>query len=357
MFDHSSSPVPGRLVRLVIALGLIGAFTFGLEMSTAFAQSGSGSGGDNQALFRTLVSRAQAQYKKGNYDAALSDFETAYEFKSTPALLYNMGLVAEKAGKLQRASDYYRDFVLSSDVKLATRKRVAKRLKVIRGILEDSGAGGGETSSSGGQVTDLTSELQSMEGDLEQIEDVPVDAEADVAPVEETAPVERAETDTQEDDADSDAGGYNFDASPGDSEQDQQASGETDAPIADDSSGDAEQESEEEVEMQYNVGWPAYTVFGGAALSVLGGVGFLSAAKSAEFNADEENDPDLEAQAETYSAVSTSLFVAGAALTGVGIFLLKSNAEPKNPDTIGARSTAGFSPGPRGAKVFYRLRF
>lgn len=93
-------------------------------------------GQQKQEPFKKHLKKGKKHYSNKEYDRALEAFEKAYDIRQKSNLLYNMGLVAEKGGHLEKAVKYYEKFVVSPGVELDLRERVNDRLKVLRDILE-----------------------------------------------------------------------------------------------------------------------------------------------------------------------------------------------------------------------------
>lgn len=88
--------------------------------------------------FQRLVQEGRKAFEQKEWEASLEAFEQAYEIKPSANLLFNMGLVAEKAGNLGKAVEYYDKFVNSPGIKLELRKKAHKRLEDLEPIVEDS---------------------------------------------------------------------------------------------------------------------------------------------------------------------------------------------------------------------------
>ena len=89
--------------------------------------------------FQRLVDAGKARYADEDFAGALELFEKAYAVDPKPKLLFNMGLVCERLGELEKAVDYYEEFVgAGGDIPLDLRARGQERLEVLRPIVEDS---------------------------------------------------------------------------------------------------------------------------------------------------------------------------------------------------------------------------
>ncbi len=88
--------------------------------------------------FQKLVDAGKARYADEDFAGALDFFEQAYAVSPKPKLLFNMGLVCERLGELEKAVDYYEEFVgAGGDIPLELRARGQERLEVLRPIVED----------------------------------------------------------------------------------------------------------------------------------------------------------------------------------------------------------------------------
>lgn len=87
--------------------------------------------------FQQLVKKGKKAFSVDEYEKALDFFERAYEIKQTPNLLFNMGLVSEQAGELEKALERYEKFVVSPGVTLELRKKAQERIDALRPIVED----------------------------------------------------------------------------------------------------------------------------------------------------------------------------------------------------------------------------
>lgn len=92
---------------------------------------------EEKKKFQTLVKKGKKAFSVDEYETALERFEKAYQIKKTPNLLFNMGLVAEQAGKLELALEHYEEYVVSPGVKLELRKKAQDRIEALRPIVED----------------------------------------------------------------------------------------------------------------------------------------------------------------------------------------------------------------------------
>src|ERR1700744_3482515 len=82
-----------------------------------------------------LEQRSKAHFKLGlghlelhEYDAAIKEFETGYEYKPLPLFLYNIGQVAALAGHRLMAVEYYEKY-LDANPRAVERVEVAQRIR------------------------------------------------------------------------------------------------------------------------------------------------------------------------------------------------------------------------------------
>jgi len=82
--------------------------------------------------FDTAVSQAVAAYERRDLEAALSHFIHAYTLQEDPALLFNIGLIADQVGQFDTATDYLGRYVRSPGADLDARDEALRRLEQIR---------------------------------------------------------------------------------------------------------------------------------------------------------------------------------------------------------------------------------
>lgn len=142
------SPLPlgaAAIAAFILALGPAAPTTAvaqgspeGQERRPAAASSGDGQEeAERSEAFKKHVAEAREAYAAKNYERALEFFKKAYAINDTPNLLFNMGLVNEKMGRLDQSLEYYEKFVTSPEVGLKLRAKAQKRIDVIRPIVED----------------------------------------------------------------------------------------------------------------------------------------------------------------------------------------------------------------------------
>ena len=107
--------------------------------SVASAQ-GSEATSASDADARTFFKSASVRFERGDYEAALKDFEAAYELSRRPALLYNIGLCAERVGEDAKALSAYRQY-LEADANGELTSEVRGRVTTLEARLNRRNAG------------------------------------------------------------------------------------------------------------------------------------------------------------------------------------------------------------------------
>ena len=88
------------------------------------------------ATERTRLARAhftagRQHYDAAEYEEAIAEFETGYEFRPLPLFLFNIGLAAQYAGKPQKALESFRRF-LESYPTASQREAVEQRIQELQ---------------------------------------------------------------------------------------------------------------------------------------------------------------------------------------------------------------------------------
>lgn len=60
-----------------------------------------------EQLARERFTAGRDAYQQGHYQDAYTDFQLSYDLSQRPALLYNLGLAAQKLGKVREALDAF----------------------------------------------------------------------------------------------------------------------------------------------------------------------------------------------------------------------------------------------------------
>ncbi len=80
-----------------------------LDKISVLEQRAGGAGGDDQYEARMMSGRRA--YQKGDFEAAIEDFQAAFAEKPEPAPLYNIAKSFEKMARYEDALDYYRQYL------------------------------------------------------------------------------------------------------------------------------------------------------------------------------------------------------------------------------------------------------
>lgn len=83
---------------------------------------------DKDAMCGPLVERARAHSNAGQLEEALRSYQAAYQLVLDPQLLFNVGRVQHKLGRLKEAIDSYQRFLDSSYDDPGLRERTAEFL-------------------------------------------------------------------------------------------------------------------------------------------------------------------------------------------------------------------------------------
>lgn len=83
---------------------------------------------DKEILAREHFQRGESAYKRGDYDSAIKEWQTAYEAAQKPRIMYNLALVYERLGRLADAISSLKLYVDSSDSDDAAHSDAVARL-------------------------------------------------------------------------------------------------------------------------------------------------------------------------------------------------------------------------------------
>lgn len=89
-----------------------------------------------EARYNELMAKAKKLYGEKKFEESLKMFQAAYKVKQNPKLLFNMGIICERLGRLEEAVGYYDKFVVSPELSLDLRAKGQKRLDVLRPIVK-----------------------------------------------------------------------------------------------------------------------------------------------------------------------------------------------------------------------------
>jgi tetratricopeptide (TPR) repeat protein len=81
---------------------------------------------------------AIAAFKASDYEGAVANFERAYDKSNNPNYLFNIGRVYEEAGQIERAIEYYEQFVKQPGVDIEERGVAVERLEVLRKVVAET---------------------------------------------------------------------------------------------------------------------------------------------------------------------------------------------------------------------------
>lgn len=317
-----------------VARGLVlGLSTFGLA-TTGFAQeSDSGESSEQKVESKSdLPDQERKEYtkhlKKGkrayaeeDLETAFRELKTAHDIYAKPSILFNLGLISEKQGELERAAKYYREFIGSPGIGLEKRKRASERLAAVREILDATGE----------EREQKKAETKDEKTDLMRIHDEAISA----ADNEETSGSSTEEP----------TGSADSSSSAGDSE----STGAVGTGSPGGTGGGAADTSRPRVD--YN--WPIYTSYGVGVASLVGGVVSLELmndriekAKAAGTNSeDAPRHLKYERQASTFATTSLGLFVGGGALVGLGTyFVVRKSAQAERQQQKAAEARGPTAP-------------
>ena len=130
----SAGPQPAvfssaALRALSLAMFLLG--TLGNSRAAGADESASSPPG---ASFDTLYTRAAAAYQAGRYAAAIDDLLAAYKLAPEPRLLYNLAQAYRKLGDLNKAEQFFRQYLETDPAIPAERQQeVVRRLEELKG--------------------------------------------------------------------------------------------------------------------------------------------------------------------------------------------------------------------------------
>lgn len=260
--------------------------------------------------YQQLLKSGKSEYASKNFEKAFEQLKAAHDIHPKPSILFNLALISEKQGKLERASEYYGKFIEAPDVSLKARKRASERMAAVNDILSKSGDEGEAPA----QTTDLMPALEAMNTE--------VDEGVTGSP------------DSGEEQAEETTGG------------EESAEGEEGTAGADQSTvpsgtgaGPGTQTAEEPPQVDYD--WPVYASFGAGTAALTAGVVTLAmtndridkakaAGRSVE---DRDQHVKYEDEASTYASVTAGLFAGGTVLVGLGSFFViqQSSAVERQP--------------------------
>ena len=94
----------------------------------------------NDAEARARFQAGERAFARGDFEAALEDFERAYSLSRRPGLLYNVGLAAQRARRRERAIEAFREY-LRLEPDTANRASVERTIADLEELLAAEGSG------------------------------------------------------------------------------------------------------------------------------------------------------------------------------------------------------------------------
>ena len=127
------------------ARGLLLALCFALQLGGGRALAAGANDPDDGCLkdpeCRGHYDKAIGQYEAGRYNAALPEFQAAYQTRQMPWLLINIGRTLHRLGRLQEAISYYERYQKAApNGDPETQKKVAEYMAQARVLLEAKSA-------------------------------------------------------------------------------------------------------------------------------------------------------------------------------------------------------------------------
>lgn len=176
-------PLLGLVLRPTSSILL---FVGALALAAASpAQAQSDGASDAFATARDHMERGQTYYLQGRFGEAAAEFEAAFAAQPFAAFLYNAGVSYENGGDLSRAIEFFRRYLLSSDMDVDDTATVEERIASLERRIRDrvaaaaASSGTSDTPPGGGTGDEPppegTAETVDAEGDPEG-EGVPPEA-------------------------------------------------------------------------------------------------------------------------------------------------------------------------------------
>ena len=113
---------------------VLGAAVAGIIVTTSFSGVARSAPSEGVADVTAEATRDEAReaFSNGEFDEAIRLFEEAHDQDGEPTDLFNLGRVYEELGDLERALDYYEEFVQQPRLRLDERKAATDRIEVLR---------------------------------------------------------------------------------------------------------------------------------------------------------------------------------------------------------------------------------
>ena len=122
-----------------ILVGVLAASLCAAPIAPAFAAPADG--GDDAAPAENteadaFASAAVEAFEAGRYDEAVENFRKAFELDKNPNNLFNIGRVYEESGDLDKAVEFYKQFLGQPGVSIENRQVAVDRVEVLERALE-----------------------------------------------------------------------------------------------------------------------------------------------------------------------------------------------------------------------------
>ena len=257
---------------------------------------------EQRAAYDGHLRAGKSAYAKQDFDTAFNELNAAYSIFNKASILFNLALISEKGGALERARDYYARYLEAPGVTLENRRRASERLAAVQEILATSSSADEARAKS--QVTDLLPALEAM-----GIESVPEEGSGDT-----TATAQTSDTGT-----------------------------DTTADTSSDSTSADAGDSMETKPVNVKYKWPVYAAFGASAASLIGGVVMVAMTnkridegKQAALDGDLAEHAAAEEDASASATAAAGLFAGGAALAIVGSYFVVRNSQAAEAEAAAA---------------------
>lgn len=284
--------------------------------------------------YETHLQTGKQAYASGDPEKAFRNLKAAHDIYPKPSILFNLGLISEKQGNLERAAKYYREFVGSPGVDLEARKRGSERLSAVNQILKATDKEKTET-----QKTDLQPALEAMSTGAEETD-----------PAEEGSGERETGTASREGDAAEGGSSESGEPAPGTASGQQGQTGAGPTPAAAGAGNPRPQ-------VDYN--WPIYLSYGSGVAFLSGGVVTLALTQDRTDKArkagSESERSSLEQEASMYKTSTVALFAGGAGLAALGsYFVIRKSGQAASSSEKQARrdlsvDSLGVAVGPDGS--------
>lgn len=261
---------------------------------------------EQRQAYEEHLRAGKAAYAKQDFDTAFKHLEAAYTIHGKPSILFNLALISEKGGALERSVEYYQKFLEAPGVTLENRQRASERLATIQEILRTS-ASAEEARQK--QVTDLLPALEAM--GLEAAVTTPTETTTTTQTTTTTGDTTTTQTTTT-----------------------QTTTTQTEEPAV---------AATMTPDVDYK--WPVYAAFGTATAALVGGVVFVALTnnaiedgKAAALAGDTAGHADAEDRASMRATTAAGLFIGGAALAVVGSYFVVRSSMQAEEEAAAAQS-------------------